>query len=162
MMLPSFITSWFRSSSPITDGWLGVCLPFTKKWEGCSLVAYWDALGRVWTIGYGATGPHITKGTKWTQGQADTDLMARLSVIGDEIDSAVEGLILNDNQKAALVDFTYEEGIGAFLKSSVLECLKDRRPEIAMAWLLKYNKANGQYVQGIEDRREAEASLFET
>lgn len=161
-MFPSSITNWFLSSSPITDGWLAVCLPFTKQWEGCRLTAYWDARGRVWTIGYGATGPHITEGTVWTQAQADQDLMARLSVIGDEIDNAVEAVQLNDNQKAALADFTYNEGIGEFLQSSVLTYLKLHDFMQAMEWLLKYNKANGEFVQGLENRRLAEQALFET
>lgn len=161
-MFLSSITSLFRSSNQITDGWLAVCIPFTKQWEGCSLEAYWDVFGRVWTIGYGATGPHITEGTTWTQAQCDQDLMARLSLLGDEVDSAVGSILLTDNKKAALVDFCYNEGIGEFLKSSVLVYLKQNNFEEAMMWLLRYTKSNGEVVQGLENRREAEASLFET
>lgn len=164
-MLPSFITNWFRSNNPpVTDGWLAICLPFTKQWEGCSLTAYWDVHGHVWTIGYGATGSHITEGTTWSQAQADQDLMARLSVIGDEIDTAMGGaaLTLNDYQKSALADFTYNVGIGTFLESSVLKNLKEGNSEEAIVWLLRYTKSNGVFVQGLENRREAEASLFET
>lgn len=161
-MFPSFITNWFRSSTPITDDWLAVCLPFTKQREGCRLTAYWDALGRVWTIGYGATGPHITEGTVWTQAQADQDLMARLSLIGDEIDSALPGITFSDNQKAAIADFVYNEGIGEFLKSSVLTYLKLQDYSVAMTWLLKYDKADGEVVEGLEKRRQAEVDLFNT
>lgn len=161
-MFLSPFASLFRSNNVVTDGWLAVCLPFTKQLEGCSLKAYWDVFGRVWTIGYGATGPHITEGTVWTQSQADQDLMARLSLIGDELENAVEGVTLNDYQKASLADFIYNEGIGEFLKSSVLVYLKQHNFEEAMLWLLRYTKSNGQVVKGLENRREAEASLFET
>lgn len=160
-MFLSFITNLFRSSNQITDGWLAVCLTLTKRWEGCSLEAYWDALGGVWTIGYGATGPHITKGTVWTQAQCDQDLTARLSLLGDEVDDAMEGVLLNDNQKAAIVDFCYEEGIGEFLKSSVLMYLKERDFKEAMERILLYDKAGGVDVTGIENRRKAEVSLFD-
>lgn len=163
MWLPSFISDWFRSSEPITDGWLAVCAPFTKEWEGCSLTAYWDVLGGVWTIGYGATGPHITEGTKWTQAQADTDLMARLSLIGDEIDTALgTAFPMTDNEKAALADFAYNEGIAAFDASSVLKYLKQGMPKMAMVWLLKYDKADGRDIEGLEKRRQAEVTLFQT
>lgn len=160
-MFLSFITNLFRSSNQITDGWLAVCLTLTKRWEGCSLEAYWDAIGGVWTIGYGATGPHITKGTVWTQAQCDQDLTARLSLLGDEVDGAMEGVVLNDNQKAAIVDFCYEEGIGEFLKSSVLMYLKERDFKEAMERILLYDKAGGVDVAGIENRRKAEVSLFD-
>lgn len=160
-MFLSFITNLFRSSNQITDGWLAVCLTLTKRWEGCSLEAYWDAIGGVWTIGYGATGPHITKGTVWTQAQCDQDLTARLSLLGDEVDGAMEGVVLNDNQKAAIVDFCYEEGIGTFLKSSVLMLLRQNDFKEAMERILLYDKAGGVDVAGIENRRKAEVSLFD-
>lgn len=156
------IMNWFRSGSPVTDGWLAVCIPFTKHWEGCRLTAYWDPYGNVWTIGYGATGGHITEGTKWSQSQADQDLMARLSVIGDELDVALQNTVLNDYQKAALVDFTYNEGIGTFLDSSVLTKLRQYDFPGAMTSLLLYTKANGSFMQGLSNRRQAEVSLFET
>ena len=151
----------FIGGPPVTDGWLAVCLPFTKEWEGCRLTAYWDPLGKVWTIGYGATGPHITEGTVWTQDQADQDLMARLSLIGDEIDQCVV-VILTDNEKAALADFVYNEGIGTFMESSVLKYLNRYNKQDAMAWLLQYNKAGGQFDAGLQNRRKAEVQLFQT
>lgn len=138
---------------------LDICLPFTKHWEGCKLTAYWDEKGKVWTVGYGATGPHIVEGTVWTQDQADQDLKARLSIIGDEIDGAII-MSLNDNEKAALVDFTYNEGIGNFLRSSVRSELNAGNPKVAMVCLCWYNKSSGSYVQGLENRREDEVRLF--
>ena len=47
-----------------------------KRWEGCRLEAYPDPAsgGEPWTIGWGATGPGIKKGVRWTQAQADDRL----------------------------------------------------------------------------------------
>lgn len=47
-----------------------------KRDEGLRLHAYPDPLsgGDPWTIGYGATGPGIRKGTVWTQEQAEKRL----------------------------------------------------------------------------------------
>lgn len=145
------------------ETWLDVCEPFTKGWEGCRLTAWLDTLAKppVWTVGFGATGEGITQGTVWTQAQADADLRARLAVIGDQIDHTCP-VVLTDNQKAALADFAYNEGIGRLTGSDIYLHLKDRDPAAAMKELLAYDKAGGAYVQGLENRRIAEARLFDT
>ena len=103
------------------SNWLQIATPFTQTEEGCRLTAYPDPVsgGDPWTIGYGATGPHIVEGLVWTQEQADADLQARLTVLGDTI-LAAASVNLNDNQLAALVDFAYNEGLWALLNTSTL------------------------------------------
>lgn len=140
-------------------GWLDVCLPFTKRWEGCRLTAYWDNAGAVWTVGYGATGPDIVEGTMWTQAQADADLRRRLAVIGSDI-AAHTPVPLNPNQMAALADFAYNEGIGRLLGSQIFRHLADRNEAAAMAELMLYDKAGGVVLAGLENRRRAEVALF--
>lgn len=39
--------------------------------EGSSLTAYWDPIGQCWTIGYGHTGPEVTKGLRISQAEAE-------------------------------------------------------------------------------------------
>lgn len=145
----------------VADTWLGVCEPMVKHWEGCELTAYPDTISDppVWTVGYGATGPHIGKGTVWTQAQADADLRARLSVIGQEIDEN-SSVHLTDNQKAALADFAYNEGITALNHSRIYEHLAARDVKAAMSELELYDKADGARVQGLDNRRAAEVELF--
>lgn len=143
------------------ETWLDVCEPFVQEWEGCRLTAYWDSLGKVYTIGYGATGPGIIDGTVWTQAQANTDLRKRLLEIGDQIDHSCP-VVLTDNQKAALADFAYNEGIARLTGSDIYQHLKDRDPVAAMKELLLYDKAKGVTVAGLENRRVAEARLFDT
>lgn len=45
-----------------------------RRHEGKLLKAYWDDIGKVWTIGYGSTGEGITEGTVWTNEQAEIRL----------------------------------------------------------------------------------------
>lgn len=143
----------------VQPSWLDVCVPFTKRWEGCKLTAYWDNAGSVWTVGYGATGPDIVEGTMWTQAQADADLRRRLAVIGSGI-AAHAPVQLTPNQMAALADFAYNEGIGRLLGSQIFRHLADRNEAAAMAELMLYDKAGGGYVPGLENRRRAEVALF--
>ena len=52
-------------------GWLPQVTKDLKRHEGCSLKAYWDDIGRVWTIGYGHTGPDVYRGLIISQEKAD-------------------------------------------------------------------------------------------
>lgn len=143
--------------------WLDVCLPFTKQHEGCRLEAYPDPVsgGDPITIGYGATGPDIVLGTVWTQEQADADLSSRLQALGDQVDSEVQ-IALSDNQKAAVVDFCYNVGFHAFANSTMASCLNQNDISGASEQFARWNKAGGQVVQGLVNRRAAEAELFNT
>lgn len=141
--------------------WLEVALPFTKRNEGCVLTAYPDPVsnGEPWTIGYGATGPDIVQGTVWTQEQADTDLENRLRVLEAE----ARGLLLvpvNAYQMAALVDFSYNEGEGALASSTLLRILNRGDYDDAADQFLVWDIADRRVVQGLENRRIAERTLF--
>lgn len=142
----------------VQPSWLDVCVPFTKRWEGCKLTAYWDNAGGVWTVGYGATGRDIAEGTMWTQAQADADLRRRLAVLGSEIATRVTGL--NPNQFAALVDFAYNLGFGALAKSDIFSHLAAGDKAAATAEMLLYVKAGGVVLAGLENRRRAEVEMF--
>ena len=51
-------------------------LDLIKRFEGCELEAYQDAVG-IWTIGYGHTGSDVHKGLKITQAQADAGFLKK-------------------------------------------------------------------------------------
>ena len=59
-----------------------------KRDEGLRLKAYWDPIGKVWTVGYGHTGPDVTEGTVWTLAQAEAALAEDLNTAADEVDRA--------------------------------------------------------------------------
>ena len=143
--------------------WLAIALPFVKDQEGCVLIAYPDPVsgGEPWTIGYGATGPNIREGLVWTQEQADADLSARLTVIGDTILEHSK-CPLNDNQLAALCDFAYNEGLHALLVESTLWTLLQagRSYAVVAQHFLEWDIACGRVIQGLENRRIKEQYLF--
>jgi len=141
--------------------WIATATNLAAQSEGCHLTAYPDPAsgGDPWTIGYGATGPGITRGTVWTQAQAAADLQARLNVIGGQVDALVK-VKLTDNQKAALVDFAYNLGIGALRSSALLALLNAGRTADAAAEFGKWVKAAGAIMPGLVTRRAREAILF--
>lgn len=67
---------------------------------------------------------------------------------------------LKDNQFAALVSFTYNVGIGNFLKSTLLKKLNKGGYSSVPSELMKWTKAGGKSLQGLSNRRSAEAGLW--
>ena len=134
-------------------------LEVIKKFEGCKLEAYQDAIG-VWTVGYGHTGYDVHEGLKITQEQADQLLRDDLAHVCTTIDDYVT-VPLNDNQFSALASFTFNVGVGNFLHSGLLKHLNAGEPKSAMQSLLQWNKAGGKVLEGLTSRREDEKELFE-
>lgn len=144
-------------------GWLDLCVPLTQISESCVLDAYPDpgSGGDPWTIGWGATGPAISHGVVWTQEQADADLASRLTAIGRQIDSRVHSA-LSAQQKAALGDFIYNVGVGAFESSTLLRLLNAGNYQGAADQFLVWNKGSGKVLPGLVTRCERRRSLFLT
>ena len=129
-----------------------------KEFEGCRLTAYKCPAGK-WTIGWGATGPKIIEGLKWSQDQADSALMAHVS----EFERAVSDLItvpLTQGQFDALVSFTYNLGPDRLRNSTLRKMLNGGDYAGAAKqfglWISKGTPAE----PGLRRRREAERQLF--
>jgi lysozyme len=140
-------------------------LALIKQWEGKYLTAYHGAADRpgLLTIGYGHTDaagpPNITAGMKITERQA-TDILR--SDLG-KVEAAIERLVkveLTDNQFGALVAFVFNVGEGAFAGSTLLRKLNAGDYNAVPAELMKWTRANGKQVQGLVNRRAAEAGLW--
>jgi len=67
---------------------------------------------------------------------------------------------LNQNQFDALVDFVYNLGSGAFLRSTLLKRLNEGKYQEAAGQFGKWVYGGGKVLPGLVDRREAERELF--
>jgi len=171
--------------------WLDICRPLTQASESCYLIAYCDPaspMGRAirsaglwysylsnrrvgapyerlkatpWTCGWGSTGTDVKKGTVFTQQQADERLDQQLINKAKAVDSLVTVDLL-PHQKAAIVDWTYNEGEGSLSSSTMLKQLNAGNFDAAMTELLRWNIAGGQVQPGLVTRRAREKQLFET
>lgn len=132
-------------------------LALVKAQEGLRLEAYPDE-GGVWTIGYGHT-KGVKPGDVISGAQAEMLLDADLA----EAERAVSDLVkvpLTDNQFAALVDFVFNEGAGAFAGSTLLKKLNEGGYALVPACLKSWIFDNGRMAQGLVKRRAAEAALW--
>jgi lysozyme len=134
-------------------------LELIKSFEGLELKAYKDIVG-VWTIGYGHTGSDVHEGLIITKEQAEELLKSDLSRFEKGVETACSGLVLTDNQFAALVSFSYNLGLGNFNSSTLLKKLKSKDMIGASNEFQKWNKAGGKVVAGLTRRRLAEQDLF--
>lgn len=128
-------------------------LKIIKDFEGCKLVAYYDAIG-VLTIGYGHTGgvvecQHITK-------EAAEDLLkSDIEKFENHVMQFNHIYNFNENEFSALVSFAYNIGsIGELTKWG-----RRTKKEISEK-MLAYNKAGGKELKGLTRRRKAEQKLF--
>jgi len=133
-----------------------------KEFEGVRLKAY-RCPADVWTIGVGhtsAAGPPVVKaGMEITNAQAMKILAQDLVQFEDGVESAVK-VPLSQNQFDALVSFTFNVGLGAFGKSTLLKKLNAGQYDAVPAELMKWTKAGGRELPGLVRRRRAEAALW--
>lgn len=136
------------------------CESLTQSFESCSLVAYHgaDDPENVWTIGWGET-IGVYQGMTCTQEWADSELLKDLTHAGLIVSRYVD-VALNQNQFDALCDFVYNEGEGNFCHSTLLKRLNAGDFAGASAQFLVWDYANGQQSAGLERRRKAEQTLF--
>ena len=126
-------------------------------WEGLRLRAYRCPAG-VWTIGYGHT-KTAKAGMVITIRQAEELLLK--DVRGFE--EAVRDLVivsLTQNQFDALVSFTFNVGVEAFRKSTMLRLLNERKYKEAGYQFERWVRAGNKILPGLVARREAEKALF--
>lgn len=132
-------------------------LALIKEFEGLELKAYLCP-AKVWTIGYGSTGPHVTPGQVITEAQADALLQRDLDRFEDAVAKAAPGA--TQNQFDAMVSLTFNIGIGAFLKSSVLRLHKAGEHRAAAEAFGMWIKGGGRVLPGLQRRRAKEADLY--
>lgn len=128
-----------------------------KEFEGCRLNAYLCAAG-VPTIGYGHTAG-VALGMTITLAQAEAFLREDLRKFEKGVSEALTRPV-TQSQFDALVSFSYNLGVGALKKSTLLRLLNQGRTEEAAGEFLKWNRAGGKVLTGLTRRRQKEKELF--
>ena len=139
----------------------GRCIAYLDRNATPENPNYDHKAGGLWTIGYGATGPSITKGTIWTQAQADADLGRRLEKHAQEVDAKLT-VKVNENQRGALASISYNVGTYG-IRGLIAKVNQDPNNAGPYFAAYKYGTENGQKVvlRGLVRRRAAERELYE-
>lgn len=153
------------------------------EFEGNSLTAYWDNIGRVWTIGRGHTGSldalfgnkntYIYAGLKITEEQSlilcKSDLEHVMDMVEDFAQPSSNRKKLTNNQFSALCIWAYNIGANAAENSSLADYINESLgnynmpdPSVIHSKLMAWNKSKGKIIPGLTNRREKEFLLYMT
>lgn len=135
-------------------------LTILQYFESCRLEAYWDADGKVWTIGWGDAGPDVVKGLRITQAEADERLQRRLA--REFVPGVLNALTrpASQAQLDAMVDLAYNIGVGAFQASTLVRLFNAGDQAGAAEQFLRWNKSGGKVLLGLRRRRAADRARF--
>lgn len=128
----------------------------TKRPDG-SCEAYLCPAG-VPTIGYGCT-EGVTLGMVWSETDAEAALHREIEKFERGV-TRLTTVDLNQNQFDALVSFSYNCGLGALERSSLLKAVNRQDWSGAAGTFAAWNKGGGRVLPGLVQRRAREASLF--
>jgi lysozyme len=145
-----------------------------KHFEGCHLKPYLCP-AILWTVGYGhvlypeqnrlplaqrkSYNLKIEHFRNWEQSEVD-------ALLKQDLQRFERGVLryitvpLKQNEFDALVSFSFNLGLGTLQRSSIRSKLNRGDKEGAIDTLLKYCRAGGKILRGLERRRAAEADLF--
>ena len=130
-------------------------IEIAKLYEGLSLKPYLCPGGE-WTIGYGhrceATHPTIT------EAQAESYLINDMENAAEATDRLAPNL--TGSKRAAIIDFVFNLGEGAFGRSTLRKRLLDEDWAAAEVELRRWVYAKGVRLEGLVKRRNAEVKLL--
>jgi lysozyme len=139
------------------------CLEMLAHHEGIRQKPYKCPAG-LWTVGVGhLIGDGKSLPDSWNRTFSLEEVYAILAKDVERFERGVSRLItipLRQNEMDAIISFTFNLGIGCLQRSSVRQKLNRGDKEGAIESLLKYNKAGGKVLKGLDNRRKDEAKLF--
>jgi len=126
----------------------------TKPWETKVNVAYWDAIGRVWTVCYGET-KGVKQGDSYTDAECEAMLNRRMD--GDYLKPIRMCLPAFDrfprSLQMSLLDLGWNVGVGAVCKSTAGKLGTAGDYAGACQAATRFDKAGGKTIRGLVNRR---------
>jgi lysozyme len=139
------------------------CLEMLAHHEGVRTKPYRCPAG-LWTVGVGhLIGDGLTLPDSWNRTFSLEEVYAILATDVRKFELGVDRYInvqLTQNQYDAIISFAFNLGLGTLQRSTLRAKLNRGDKEGAIESLLKYNKAGGKVLKGLDNRRKDEAALF--
>ena len=153
---------WWSAGGIASAAVLAAAVPGVSYWEGRSLRAYQDIVG-VWTICDGVTAG-VRPGDKATPAECDTLLMQELRKHAEGLAGCVNDDIerrIPTQTAAALLSWTYNVGVGAACRSTLVRRLNAAEWGAVCPELSRWTRAGGRVVRGLVNRWAAERAECE-
>lgn len=127
------------------------------QYEGFKEEAYIDLAG-IPTIGYGST-KDVKIGDRIDEKGARRRLISEvISEYHPGINNCVK-VPLNQSEYDAYLSLTYNIGVGAFCRSTLVKLLNQEKYDEACKQILRWNKIKGRVSKGLTNRRQSEYNL---
>ncbi|MGD9878903.1 MAG: lysozyme [Reyranella sp.] len=136
---------------------LAATVALVGGFEGLRTRAYLDPVG-IPTICYGETFG-VEMGDVHSVEECKAMLVAHLSEFSTGMDRCITNPAVPDKTYIALLSFTYNVGVGAFCRSTLLRKLNAGDLVGACNELPRWNRAGGRVLNGLTIRRMAEKEL---
>ena len=120
----------------------------------------------LWTVGVGhliGDGKLLPESWNRTFSQEEIDKILKFDLRRFELGltKLLPNIPLKQNEFDALVSFCFNLGLGCFQRSTIRQALLRGNKEAAMESLVKYCRAGGKILKGLQTRRLDEKALFE-
>jgi lysozyme len=120
----------------------------------------------LWTVGVGhliGDGKSLPESWNRTFLQEEIDKILKSDLRRFELGltKLLPNIPLKQNEFDALVSFCFNLGLGCFQRSTIRQALFRGNKEAAMESLVKYCRAGGKILRGLQTRRLDEKALFE-
>ena len=120
----------------------------------------------LWTVGVGhliGDGKSLPDSWNRTFSQEEIDGILKSDLRRFElgVNKLLPNVPLKQNEFDALVSFCFNLGLGCFQRSTIRQALLRGNKEAAMESLVKYCRAGGKILRGLQTRRLDEKALFE-
>ena len=120
---------------------------------------------KLWTVGIGhLIGDGKTLPPEWnktfTNEEIDAILKRDLNRFELGVHKMLPNVFLRQHEFDALVSFCFNLGLGCFQRSTIRQALLRGDKEAAMESLVKYCRAGGKILKGLQNRRLDERKLF--
>ena len=134
--------------------------------EGVRNRPYRDCVG-LWTVGVGhLIGDGKSLPESWNKTFSDQEIndILRKDLRRFEVGMVkmLPNVVLKQKEFDALISFCFNVGLGCFQRSTIRQALLRNDKTAAMESLVKYCKAGGKIVKGLQTRRLDEKALFES
>ena len=141
-----------------------VCIQLLKHHEGVRYKPY-KCPANLYTVGVGhLIGDGKTLPTEWnktfTNEEIDAILAADLRRFELGIHKMLPNVLLRQHEFDAILSFCFNLGLGCFQRSTIRQALLRGDKEQAMESLVKYCRAGGKILKGLQNRRLDEKRLF--
>jgi lysozyme len=136
-----------------------------KHHEGVRNRPYRDCIG-LWTVGVGhliGDGKSLPESWNKTFTSEEVDGILRTDLRRFElgVSKMLPNIPLKQCEFDSLVSFAFNVGLGTFQRSTLRQALLRGNKQAAMESLVKYCRAGGKIIKGLQTRRLDEKALFE-